>query len=140
MTDVDILAEAKRNMHVDDIELMHGIVKDLIDLAEKYQAIATEERVKVIMLIEKLQTVVNDPDWESKGLKHDYDYYSNQARQELALETSNWHKIEKEEDESIKAMLIMIENELNENYSIEHLEKLERHAIVLRRLIGEDDK
>jgi len=60
-----------------------------------------EERAKVIMLIEKLQLVANDPDWQSKGLKHDFDWYLAESKKEIEsgepedqrcrrLEEPNW--------------------------------------------------
>ena len=42
-----------------------------------------EERAKVIMLIEKLQLVANDPDWQSKGLKHDFDWYLAESKKQI---------------------------------------------------------
>lgn len=45
-----------------------------------------EERCKVIMLIEKLKLVANDPDWQSKGLEHDFDWYMKAAHDELKIQ------------------------------------------------------
>ena len=42
-----------------------------------------EERAKVIMLIEKLQLVANDPDWQSKGLEHDFDWYLAESKKQI---------------------------------------------------------
>ena len=56
-------------------------------LAEKenLEAALVEERAKVIMLIEKLKLVANDPNWQSKGLEHDFDWYMTEARKEIAI-------------------------------------------------------
>lgn len=51
--------------------------------AARWQAVATEERCKVIMLIEKLKDVANNPDWQTRGLSKTHDEYIKQAAEEL---------------------------------------------------------
>jgi hypothetical protein len=60
-------------------ELMNGYLRRIAELED---ALA-EERAKVIMLIEKLQLVANDPDWQSKGLKHDFDWYLAESKKQI---------------------------------------------------------
>lgn len=42
-----------------------------------------DKRTKTIMLIKKLQSVANDPNWKNKGLLHDYDYYIDEANKQI---------------------------------------------------------
>lgn len=51
--------------------------------AARWQAVATEERCKVIMLIEKLKDVANHADWQTRGLSKTHDEYIKQAAEEL---------------------------------------------------------
>ena len=44
-----------------------------------------DERTKVIMLIEKLKLITDDPNWQSKGLEHDFDWYITEARKEITI-------------------------------------------------------
>jgi chromosome segregation ATPase len=44
-----------------------------------------DERTKVIMLIEKLKLIADDPNWQSKGLEHDFDWYITEARKEITI-------------------------------------------------------
>ena len=63
-------------------DLPEGIRRMAARIKELEDALV-EERAKVIMLIEKLQLVANDPDWQSKGLKHDFDWYLAESKKEI---------------------------------------------------------
>lgn len=61
-------------------------IGDLMKELAKWQQIAIEERCKAIMLIEKLQDVTNNPDWQTRGLSKTYEEYMEQAAKELGLQ------------------------------------------------------
>jgi len=50
---------------------------------KKLLEIAIDERCKVIMLIEKLKDVANNPDWETRGLSKTDEEYMDQATEEI---------------------------------------------------------
>lgn len=72
--------------------LMNGYLARIAELDAQIAALQEivelliDERCKVIMLIEKLNSVANDPDWKYRGLEHDYDWYAQEARRQLVEE------------------------------------------------------
>jgi hypothetical protein len=90
-TDSQCIAQARALLRLSGNEtdsLMSDLLKEVCEIAEKRGAALLDERCKCIMLIEKLQSVANDPDWKSKGMAHDIDYYMAQAAKELSLEAT----------------------------------------------------
>lgn len=61
----------------DELDAQIAALQEIVELL-------IDERCKVIMLIEKLNSVANDPDWKYRGLEHDYDWYAQEARRQLA--------------------------------------------------------
>lgn len=71
-----------------DPQLRH-LMKGKQELREQlatWQKIAIDERCKTIMLIEKLQDVANNPDWQTRGLSKTHEEYMEWAAKELGLQ------------------------------------------------------
>ncbi|MCK9571170.1 hypothetical protein M0R72_19630 [Candidatus Pacearchaeota archaeon] len=85
---------------------MSVMLPEVLAYAEMRDAALVEERCKVIMLIEKLKRVANDPDWQSKGMEHDYDWYMREAAKELSADLPP--RITEEEKEAIENTMVVL--------------------------------
>lgn len=63
----------------DYIDTLRERIDEQKDKISQLRVALVHERCKVIMLIEKLQLVANDPNWREKGLQHTYPSYMEQA-------------------------------------------------------------
>lgn len=71
---------------------LHHLMKGKQELREQlatWQKITIEERCKAIMLIEKLQDVANNPDWQTRGLSKTHEEYMKLAAKELGLQVKH---------------------------------------------------
>jgi len=90
--DKDILTDARAlyedladgdNDYAEEREVILGLIAEI----EKWQHVAIEERCKVIMLIEKLKDIANNPTtWQSRGLSKTHSEYMEQAANELGID------------------------------------------------------
>ena len=102
----------------------------LIDLAEKRGAIAAEERAKIRRMLTRDELEIMEDAWYNHTDQLDRDLYCSDARKDLQVESSQWHRIEPDDAKDIAELIA--ELEYSDEYQDDHI--LE----VLRRLISEE--
>ena len=64
-------------------DTLENVARRAVNRIAELEVVLVEERAKTIMLIEKLKSVANDPDWQSKGLEHDFDWYMVESKKQI---------------------------------------------------------
>ena len=64
-------------------DTLENVARRAVNRIAELEVVLVEERAKTIMLIEKLKSVANDPDWQSKGLEHDFDWYMAESKKQI---------------------------------------------------------
>lgn len=130
----ELLTEAKMfQEHISRITKSHDgcycdccnieiLLLQLIDLVEKYRAIAIDSRAESIYLEEDIEHCLDD--WQILQNKSDY---INKARKEIAIEATKWHKIDNDEYNAIDNMIHAFSSD----------EWFKKDVEILRRLIEE---
>ena len=87
----EMLAEIERLRETHEVlekilgtdDTLENVARRAVNRIAELEVVLVEERAKTIMLIEKLKSVANDPDWQSKGLEHDFDWYMAESKKQI---------------------------------------------------------